>query len=192
MTDATLKTGDLARLASAAYESSNDRALAKAREIDPEYELDDEFSNKYTKVFHNPKTRNTVISHRGTAEKSDIGTDALVFLGLPTFSSRFKNARTLTNKVITKYSKENVSCVGHSLGGSLCSDTSKRSDIPAVNFNKAKTLLPTSKGSKETSHKTITDPLSGSALGTPFRSAGSTFHLPKKVIGNPHSLDNFF
>ena len=177
-----LSTSDYAKLSSAAYETSLDRALSKAREVHQGFELDPEFSNKYTKVFTNPELKQTVISHRGTAEKSDIGTDALVWLGLPSFSSRFKNARTLTNKIVNKYGRENVSCTGHSLGSAVCSDTSKRSDIPAVNFNKVKTLIPTSKGSKETSHKVITDPLS----------AGSTFHLPKKVIGNPHSLDNFF
>ena len=173
-------SSDYAKLSKAAY-YSDDRALSMAREVDPDFHLDTELSNVHMKTFHNPNLNKTVVSFRGTKlnDASDHLTNTLTFFNAGHHSSRFKNGSAAVKKAVQKYGKNNVSCTGHSQGGAVCSDVSKTEDIPAVTFNKAKTLIPTKKAPKETSYKTITDPLS----------AGSTFKLPKKING--HSIDNY-
>ena len=180
----TLTTGNYAKLASAAYESSNDRALSKAREVHPDYMLDEELSGRYQKVFHNPTTKNTTVSFRGTSLKDskDLAADSLYLIGMGRHSARFKNGKSTVNKVIAKYGKDTTDLTCHSLGCNVASDISKDTGLKTESFNKGKVLIPTRKADNEISHKVIGDPLS----------RGSTFTLPKKVIGNPHSLDNFF
>lgn len=84
------------------------------------YRIDTELSNRNRTLYHNPETGKAVLSFRGTniKNKGDLGTDALLALGLKEISSRFKNANKAAKKTIEKYGKENVAFVGHSLGGS--------------------------------------------------------------------------
>ena len=176
-----LSTSEIARLTNASY-YDNQRALTEAKNVHPDYELDEELSGRYQKVFYNPTTKNTTVAFRGTSVKDakDIVADSLYLIGMGRHSSRFKNGKTLVNKVIAKYSKENVELGCHSLSGNICNDVSKDLDVKATSFNPGKTLIPASKAPKNTKHRVIGDPLSSTG----------TSQLPRDI--NPHSLRNFY
>lgn len=65
----------------------------------------------------------------------DVGTDAMMVLGLEHLGTRFKHAEQVTARGIKKYGKENVSVVGHSLGGSQTMHVSQKYDIEGVAIN---------------------------------------------------------
>ena len=81
--------------------------------------------------------------------------------------------------LVNKYTRDNVSCSAHSLGGNICSDVSKKQGVDAITFNKGKGILPNMTGKKEKSYRVVGDPLS----------QGGKKVLPR--TSNLHSLDNF-
>jgi len=71
----------------------------------------------------------------------DISTDLIMgapLLGIPEFEqhfSRFQKSRDTTRRVIQKYGKDNVTVVGHSLGGSQTMEISREFGIKGVAIN---------------------------------------------------------
>lgn len=65
----------------------------------------------------------------------DVSTDIAMGLELEHYNSRFKKAEEATQRGIQKYGKENVTVVGHSLGGSQALHVSQKYDVNAVAFN---------------------------------------------------------
>lgn len=176
----SLTESDLATLNEGSYyDTETARALAKT--IHDDWDVDEDLSDEYTKVYHNKTANKTVAAFRGTKLKdpTDHVSNALYFVGLGKVSKRYKHANDKTNEVIAKYSSGNTQLVGHSLAGNVVSDVSKNKGTQATTFNKGRTALPKTKGKNETSRKVITDPISH----------GGTFKLPKTI--NPHSLKNF-
>ena len=185
-----LTESHLAMLASGAYESPH----YFANQVGNGWGVDDELSDHHSTVYHNPTTKHSVVAFRGTAEKQDLKTDALLFLGLGGKTNRYKEANALTDKVIAKYGKPNVSLTGHSLSGDIASNVSKNKDLDAYTFNKGRKLLPSKIAPREKSVRVVGDPLSGNAI------IPSAFSLPNLLTGgsgrlqksaNPHSLSNF-
>ena len=90
-----------------------------AREAGAKYglRLDDSLSNAQQKVYVDRRNRPT-ITYTGTRTLGDWGTDILLGLGLEKYSTRFRQAKELADKVKQKYSKP-ATIIGHSLGGSL-------------------------------------------------------------------------
>lgn len=125
------------------------------------YEMDNDFYSQNASVYYNPKTKKAVVSYSGTRLISDpnvatptlfrnpfntdIGTDLLLMLGIshvhPTIrkytgiGNRYNEALNLTNAVIRKYGKQNVTVVGHSLGGALTMHASEILDVPGIAIN---------------------------------------------------------
>ena len=181
---------DLALFNMGAYESPH----YHANQVGNGWNVDDELSDHHSTVYHNPTTKHSVVAFRGTADKQDLKTDALLFLGLGGKSKRYKESNELAEKVIAKYGKSNVSLTGHSLSGDIASNVSRNKDLDAYTFNKGRKLLPSKNAPREKSVRVIGDPLSGNAI------IPSAFSLPNVLTGgsgrlqksaNPHSLANF-
>lgn len=106
-------------------------ALAHAayhRDQIPEgYEVDPELSDRNRTLYVNKVTGKATLAFRGTQlsgaqDKNtrwrDLSTDALIALGLQDLSARFKGSLRVSKKAATKYGAENLTLVGHSMGGS--------------------------------------------------------------------------
>ena len=173
--------------------------------------IDPEFSNQNRTLYVNDASKKGVYSFRGTDITNrgnrwkDIGTDALLALGLKDVSSRFQNAQKATEGAIQKYGKDNLTLTGTSLGGSQGIYVAQKTGLPAVVFNPgvspldvkrtkgaimadtvANLLRPKSK-SNVIAYTTVADPIS---VLTPF--IGGVKVIPvKPKMRNLHSLKNF-
>jgi predicted esterase YcpF (UPF0227 family) len=106
----------------------------KGKNIDG-FELDKNLSGKRTKVWYNPETNQSVVGHRGTANAKDWITDARMAYGNET-NNRFKHAKKIQKKAEAKYGQENISTIGHSLGGRLAEKYGKNTN-EVITVNKA-------------------------------------------------------
>lgn len=174
------------------------------------WNIDPEFSNQ-NRTMYVSKTdpQKAVYSFRGTdiATKSnkwkDLGTDALLALGLKDVSSRFQNALQATQGAQKKY--KDLTLTGTSLGGSQGMYVAQKTGLPARVFNPgvspldvkrtkgaimadsiANLLRPKSK-SNVIAYTTVVDPISSL---TPFVEGVKTIPVKPK-IRNTHSLKNF-
>lgn len=185
-----LSERDLALFNMGSYENPH----YHSKQVGADWSVDDELSDHHSTIYHNPNTKHTVVAFRGTADKHDVGTDALMFLGLGGKTNRFKEATELTNRVISKYGRDKTELTGHSLGSNIGSSVSKNTGLPTTSFNKGKTLLPTRNAKNERVIRNAFDPFSGnavipSAFSLPNLLIGGSGRLPKSA--NPHSLNNF-
>lgn len=176
------------------------------------YNIDPQFSNQNRTLYVNKDTGKAVYSFRGTdlATRSnkwkDLGTDALLALGLKDLSSRFQNAEQATKDAIQKYGKDNITLTGTSLGGSQGIYVAQKTGLPARVFNAgvspldvkrtkgaimadtvANLLRPKTK-SNVIAYTSIGDPISSL---TPFLEGVKTIPIVPKNKRNPHSLKNF-
>ena len=90
-----------------------------AKEIGNRYglKLDESLSNAEQKVYLD-KNNNPTIAFTGSRKVGDWMTNALLATGLQGFSTRFRGAKQLVEKVKEKYNKP-TTIIGHSLGGAL-------------------------------------------------------------------------
>jgi hypothetical protein len=111
ITGGKLKVDDLKGLLNASY-------IAKDKVGD--FDIDRELSTKTSKVYYNPKTRQAVVAHRGTSGLTDWFNNAVYGLGgkpLYKLTSRYKQAKSVQDKAISKYSPDKITTIGHSQGG---------------------------------------------------------------------------
>ena len=111
------------------------------------FKVDKELSTADNVVLHNPITKETCISFRGTTDDfsrtksffSDWKTNSKIALNPKSAENtkRFKQAFTDTEKTIEKYGKENLTVSGHSQGGNLSSLIGQRYDIESHSFQPA-------------------------------------------------------
>lgn len=103
----------------------------------PGFQIIPELSSPDRVVYQHDRTKHVVISFRGTNLKNprDLLTDALLAMGNEEISHRFYNAEQITQKVIARYGKENVTVTGHSLGGSQAMHVSKKYKVHAEVYN---------------------------------------------------------
>ena len=181
------------------------------------FDIDRELSNQNRTVY--TKDGKAIISYRGTDVKNpwnrwkDLGTDALIALGLQDEGSRFKNAEKYAKDTIQKYGAGNVELTGHSLGGSQALYVSDKLGLPAKAFNPGVSPLTIEKkpgfgkeligdvvnyvspqpGTKTESkakvYTTGVDPISGSIL---FDRKGYDVELVKPKSWNVHGITNFY
>jgi hypothetical protein len=122
----------MAELASAAYffEGGYDNSKVPAG-----YSVDPELSGHDRTVF--VKGDHAYVAFRGTnvQNRRDLGTDALLFLGMEGISSRFQKSLRTTRSAIDKYGKQNVTVVGHSLGGTQALYVNSKTGVDAHAFN---------------------------------------------------------
>ena len=101
-----------------------------------DYKYDKDLSDLRTAVYHNPKTKHTKMSLRGTDFKNvkDVATDVGILTGKQKNTSMFKKDKKDFKKVVSKYGK-NIKLHGHSLGGSRAYQLSKDNNVEASVFN---------------------------------------------------------
>ncbi len=117
------------------------------------YVRDDQLSGKRTQVYVNPQTNQVIVSNRGTKGIQDVGTDIkLAFTGNSGLkeTKRYKHSKKITEMAKEKYGTNDVTSVGHSLGGKLSQLTNDK----AIMVN-APTLLTELKNKDKPGHINI-------------------------------------
>ena len=105
------------------------------------YKYDPQLSSQTEKVFYNPISKETVISHTGTNFGSkkwynDLRSDNAILWGLEKQDKRFKNAQSHLNKVKNKYG-DNITVTGHYLGGSISEKIARSNpNVNSIAFNR--------------------------------------------------------
>ena len=85
-----------------------------------DFVLDKELSTAEQKIYHNPITKQTIVSHRGTeGTAKDWSNNAMYAVGQYEKTDRYKRGKDVQNKAESKYGKANISTVGHSQGAVL-------------------------------------------------------------------------
>lgn len=114
--------------------------------------LDEQLSGKRAKVFVNAEGKPTV-SFRGTNNKRDIITDALIMGGLGKYTNRVKHSKKVIKEVENKYNQPS-GAIGHSLGGYLAENSGAKGNI--TTYNKLATGM-NKKNKKQTDIRTNKD-----------------------------------
>lgn len=124
-----------------------------------DFKYDKSISNKKTKVFNNPETNETVVVHRGTKDKADVGTDMGLLFGVDN-KKRLRESRRVQNKAAKKYDGVEYT-LGHSLGGHYAEKLGKNSG-QIITLNKPVLLQDVGKKlpDKQTDIKGTLDPIS--------------------------------
>lgn len=118
----------------------------KKQKIDT-YERNNKLSGKRVQVFYDPNTKKAVVSHRGSKGAIDwLKTNTAMALGYEG-GNRFRHAKKIQKKAEKLYGPENVTTIGHSLGGRIAEKVGQKSS-KVITYNKAVTprslLKPTS------------------------------------------------
>jgi len=139
-----LKVKNLKEILNASYSKS------PKKQID-DFILDTDLSNSYAKVYHNPKTKQTVIAHKGTQGFLDWGNNIVYGLFGKTgykLTPRFKNAKKVQEATVKKYGYKELTTIGHSQGAlnaEILGDKSKE----VITLNKATRPFANKKGEKQ-------------------------------------------
>lgn len=160
------------------------------------FELHPSSSNRRG-VFINDKTKEIVISHRGTntSSKSNLVSDVAIGLGLQGITNRFKTAVRKDAKIKNSFPGYKITAVGHSLGGLLGTHSATQNKIKGVGYNIGSTLPTISqispfqkKINKNITHYSVNfDPVSIGSKKYPIKQ----IRVPRKKGLNPHALENF-
>ena len=167
---------------------SYDQAKDAPNEIG-DFVKDKSLSGQRGQVYHNPKTGQAVVVHRGSSGKHDWGNNLKMALGFSMKKTkRFQHAEKIQNEAQKKYGAKNISTLGHSLGAKIASDVGSKSG-EIITLNKpvvGRDLFKNQQGKKknETNIRTTGDAVS-------FLDKNSDFTIPSKSL-NPlaeHSTD---
>ena len=146
-------------------------------------------SGQRAQVYHNTKTGQAVVVHRGSSGIHDWGNNLKMVLGFDMKNTkRFQHAKKIQQQAETKYGAKNISTLGHSLGGKIASDVGADSG-EIITLNKpvaGRDLFAKDKGKKQNETNVRTEGDVVSALDT-----GSDFTIPSKSL-NPiaeHTTD---
>jgi len=109
----------------------------------PDFELVEDLSDINSTVLYDDKTKDLVISYRGTDPTNikDIVADAQILLGNPIENltagcyGRFCEAEQKYERAKERFPQANISTTGHSLGGKLGLYVAKKNDLEANVFN---------------------------------------------------------
>jgi hypothetical protein len=104
-----------------------------------DFKLDKESSSKTSQVYHNPKTGQTVVAHRGTSGVLDWGNNLVYAVAGKKgykMTPRYKEAEKVQKKAEEKYGAKNVSTIGHSQGG-LQAELLGKDSKEIITLNKA-------------------------------------------------------
>jgi len=127
-----------------------------------DYILDKSISNNYVAVYHNPKTDQTIISHKGTQGLLDWGNNLVYGLfgkkGYK-YTNRYKIAEKAQKATEAKYGTKNLSTIGHSQGG-LNAELLGQKGKEVITLNKATRPFSNIKGEKQYDISTTGDVVS--------------------------------
>lgn len=97
--------------------------------------LDKSLSGKRVKVYYNPNTKKSIVVHRGTASLTDwVKTDIPAAFGYEK-GNRFRHGAKIQKQAEAKYGSQNVTTMGHSLGGRIAEKVGKNSK-EIITYNK--------------------------------------------------------
>lgn len=96
------------------------------------YILDKELSGSRVKVYHDPKSKHTVVGHRGSASGQDWLENALYTIGIKG-GKNYRNSREVQKKAHAKYGTENLTTIGHSKGAMHAQEFGQSGDIITLN-----------------------------------------------------------
>ena len=154
-----------------------------------DWKVDKSLSGQRVQVYHNPKTNETVVAHRGTKGIHDIGNDIKYLFGSDLKDTkRYKHSENIQKLAEEKYGSKNISTIGHSLGAKLSEVGRNTKEI--INLNKATGIQDLGKKTPENEYnvRTKLDPVS--AL-LPLKKADNVLTIPSKTF-NPlaeHTVD---
>jgi hypothetical protein len=124
-----LNESDIEGLNKNVYRNKNERK-EDAKKLG--YDYDEDISNDKVGVY--TKNGKTVIAHKGTRTRRDAFDDALIFLGLGHRTHSQRNSNRISRRAREKYSGNEISHTGHSLGGYLAEMTAKKNEkVTTVN-----------------------------------------------------------
>lgn len=138
------------------------------------YDIDRELSNRNRTTYVNRETGKATIAFAGTRLGSkthrlgDLGSDALLALGLHSLSARFKNAKKTARAAEEKYGQGNVNTAAHSLGGSQSLYLNQKLGMEAHAFNPG--------APPAFVQKSLFDRLTGSLFKKPIRANATVYH----------------
>jgi hypothetical protein len=116
-----LSSKELSKFVKASYKKKSD-----ANTVDG-YTLDKELSTKRSKVYVDPQSGKTVVTHAGTDSSSDWIHNALVPVpALYTKQDRYKRAEKVQKQANKKYGKENITTVSHSQSGAIAKELARK------------------------------------------------------------------
>jgi hypothetical protein len=157
------------------------------------FKRDDALSGQRGQVYHNDATNQTYVINRGTSGLQDWITDAklLFFPKLYMQSTRYNHAKDIQENAESKYGKENITTLGHSLGAKLSSDLGGHSK-EIISYNRP--ILPyeilNQTRKNETSVRTRLDPVSILGSVNPKIKQISTKTINPITAHNLEQLDN--
>jgi hypothetical protein len=125
------------------------------------YTMDKDLSNINTRVYYNPDENKTLFSIRGTKNLiNDLPTDFSVFLGTDDLqkTKRYKDTEAIYKKAKNKYN--NLTIVGHSLGGSLANALPTDKNDRVFTYNKGVGLINHNTKANEMALRTNSDIIS--------------------------------
>jgi hypothetical protein len=176
------------------------------------WNTDTELSNRNRQVYHHPESNKAIVAYRGTSLNSkskwgDLGSDALLAIGLKGLSSRFKNAKKVAQATADKYGQDNVVLTGHSLGGSQALYANSKLGLETHGYNAGVSPSDATQGIKKkvwdkltfglfkkpvkpnaTIYTTGKDPIS---ILSPMVANAQTKFVKKKKGVDAHALANF-
>lgn len=178
--------------------SNFEKMLKASYSKNPEEKIDDfiydpELSTDRAKVYHNPTTKQTTITHTGTDSTSDWLNNLAIGTGTYKYTDRYKKGQKVQEATEKKYGKDNVSTLGHSQGSRLAEIHGKDSK-EILTLNKASTPFEKYTSPKQTDIRSSGDVVSGIQYLNPFSYFGKknkTVDI-KKESNNPlkeHNID---
>ena len=146
---------ELKKLTEASYKKGKERPTKIG-----DLEIDRSLTTREAAVYHNPKTGEAVVTHRGTQGASDWLNNLALGVGLYKSTDRYKKGKETQKAVNAKYGKQNVLTTSHSQSGALAHELNKEGLVnKSVEVNPAR--LPNQKVMKnETIIKSSLDPVS--------------------------------
>lgn len=101
-----------------------------------QFTVDPQFNEAEHFAAYNADTGQVIISHRGTNNLNDVGTDLALAAGSLQTTDRYQRAFDFTRRVSQAYSGWDIHHTGHSLGGTLGDDLARRFNHSSTVFNR--------------------------------------------------------
>jgi len=175
-----------------------------------DFRVDEELSTIDNLVLHNPVTKETHISYRGTTDRP-LRTKSFLrdwkvngqITGGSTHSSRVQQADRQFDKIVNKYGKKNLTTSGHSQGGHVSYEMAVKNDIQGFHFNPAINTTQLTKAeqfaentAEQTIYKTVTDFASPLAYSSKIKKSNTKVKVDQNVEGldglvETHSINQF-
>jgi hypothetical protein len=121
-----LDKGTLEQMLKKTYEKTQEGSAVNS------YVEDKELSDRRSRVFYDPKTKHTVVAHRGSASAQDWAENAMYAFGFRG-GRNYKHARGVQRAAEEKYGTENLTTIGHSKGALHAQDFGQKGDIVTLN-----------------------------------------------------------